>query len=132
MNNPDSPTYTLTLNSAQADAVLSSVELLMRARLNQPGWIVEELLDWGAPDPDFFAKRDEAQRHLKLAFDALFRGVDPATIKDAKWYRLYNLYQVLRKAIHDAEFPDVCGVWAYDPVQMTAEPLPKCEWKVTK
>ena len=117
--------YTLTLNSDQARAVLSSVDLLMRLKINQPEELIWYLLDVG--EGDFCTRRDEARPHLRLAFEVFFR--DKQTGKDELWYRLYNLYQVLRKAVHDAEHPETTGVDSYEPLRFTDEPLPQCEWE---
>lgn len=123
------PEYTLHLNSAQAHATLSAVELLMRLKIGQYEEIPFALLDLG--DDAFCEKRDNAKPLLCEAFRALSpdgRGVHWE--KDRDWYRLYNLYQSIRYAIHNAEHPDSIGVDSNPPIQFTPEePIPQCEWR---
>lgn len=125
-------TYTLTLNSDQARELRKAVELLMRLKINQPEEItravLDEMLEDKRIDIDTFCKRrDKANDHLKAAFDALFPHWGEIR-KDKEWYRLYNIYQVVRYAIHEAENPEGKGVDSYPPTQFTDEPMPKCEW----
>ena len=121
--------YTLTLTSDQAHEALKAIELLMRLKLGQFDNLPFALLDIGAKD--YCDKRDKAAPHLEAARQAYYGDRTPADEdwKDSEWYRLYNLYQVLRKAIHDAEHPDTIGVDSYDPMQFTDEPLPQCAWE---
>lgn len=120
--------YTLYLNSDQAHETLKAVELLMRLKLNQYEQIPYNLLDLA--DKEYCDKRDEAKPLLEQAFKALFKGKRDDEWKDDEWYRLYNLYQVIRKAIHDAEHPSSTGVDANDPIRFTDEPLPKCDFTI--
>ena len=120
------PEYTLTLNSEQAREIVKAVELLMRLKLNQAFSFCDSVASW----EDFnTGKWQEARRYVELALSLLFENKEPHTWKDNEWYRLYNIYQVLRKAIHDAEHPDTTGVDSYDPLQITDEPLPKIRWE---
>ena len=115
--------YTLKMNSDQARACLNAVELLMRLKLNQAftfndsicGWNVDDWNDW-----------HEATRHVETALGLLFKCREPETWKDPEWYRLYNLYQVIRYQVHMAENPTGTGVDSYPPIQFTDEPLPEC------
>ena len=128
--------YTLTLDSSQAAELLKAVELLMRLKINQP-----EEITWMVMPDDYFTedgvvdskrfdnyikRRDEANVYLRKAFALMFP--DGCT-KDTEWYRLYNLYQVIRYARHEAEFPDSTGVDSYPPIKLTDEPMPKCTWR---
>ena len=129
--------YKLTLNSSQARTVLKAVELLMRLKINQPKEIIWDVMDTdpNRRDPDFFKHRDIAERLLVHAFDEIFylklnkMVLNESEWKDAEWYRLYNTYQVMRKALHDAENPEGDGFDAYPPMQFTEEPLPGIEWR---
>ncbi len=124
--------YVLTLNSQQARETLKAVELLMRLKINQPEEISRAVLD-GMYDrigcDEFCMRRDDANVYMRLAFNVIFQRSDEVR-KDQEWYRLYNLYQVIRKAIHDAEHPEGTGVDSYEPRAFTDEPLPKIEWKI--
>jgi hypothetical protein len=123
--------YVLTLNSEQARETLKAVELLMRLKLNQPEGISRAVLDGmyeRIGSDEFCKRRDVADMYIKFAFRAIFPRWGEEK-KDTEWYRLYNLYQVLRKAIHDAENPNGNGVDSHKPIQFTEEPLPKIEWK---
>ena len=123
--------YILTLNSDQAQEALKAIELLMRLRLGQYDQIPFAVLD--ISDDGFCNKRDRAEPLLQFAFDAMSPEGHPSNhwyAKDDEWYRLYNLYQVIRYAIHQAEHPDSAGVDSYPPIQMTNEPMPVCEWRL--
>lgn len=119
-------TYTLTMSSGQLREASKAIELLMRLKLGQYDQLHWALLD--IMDEDFCEKRDEAEFHLKAAFQALFRGKKSTEWKDHEWHVLYDLYQVIRKAIHDAEYPDSIGVDSYPPMCTAVEPMAKCEW----
>ena len=118
--------YNLTLNSSQAHEILKAVELLMRLKINQSFTFTDTVATW---DVQCHNNLREARRYVELALGILFEGKDSSTWKDAEWYRLYNLYQVIRKAIHDAEHPDSPGVDSQEPIQFTSEPLPKIRWE---
>ena len=125
------PEYTLTLNSDQAHEVLKAVELLMRLKLNQPGEITRNLLDSMYKRigiDEYCRRRSLSDPYLKLAFKSIF-PTDDDIRKDDEWYRLYNLYQALRYAIHEAEHPNSIGVDSAPPMQFTSEPLPGWGWK---
>jgi len=128
--------YTLTLDSTQAAELLKAIDLFMRLKINQPEnitWMVmpdDYFAENGAVDSkrfdDYIKRRDNANVYLREAFALMFpRG----STKDQEWYRLYNLYQVIRYARHEAEFPDSTGVDSYPPMQFTDEPMPKCTWR---
>lgn len=119
--------YTLTLNSDQAHETLKAVELLMRLKIRQFDALPYNVI--GIERDDYCVKRDEAKPHLD-ALERIFFPNWQDIKKDAEWYRLYNLYQVLRYAIHEAEHPQTIGVDSYPPVQFSDEPLPMCEWTV--
>ena len=120
--------YTLTMSKEQAHEVLNAVELLMRLKLNQYEVLPYTLIN--LDDPEYCEKRDDAIPLLRAGFNTLYRGKRSDEWKDQQWHRLYDLYQVLRKAIHDAEHPDTIGVDS-GPVMCTAgEPMAKCEWGV--
>ena len=120
------PSYRLTLNKTQAHTALKAIELMLRLKLNQPEEIPFALI---LNEEDFCERRDNAKPLLEAAFNIMYKGRDntDASWKDAEWYRLYNMYQVLRKAIHDAEHPDSKGVDSYPPIAFTEEPLPGIE-----
>lgn len=119
--------YVLTMNSDQLLTCLKAVELLMRLKICQYEELPFELCDLS--DPDFCDRRDDAKQYLRLAFDEMFRGKAPGTWKDARWHRLYGLYQVMRKARHDAEYPESKGVDSYDPISTDGEKLPGISWR---
>ena len=122
--------YQLFMNSEQARETLKAVEFLMRLKLKQYDVIPYNLLEMGSTD--YWWKRDMAAPYFKQAFEIYFKEVKPEEYKDDEWYRLYNLYQVLRKAIHDAENPLSTGVDSYEPMQFTDEPLPGCSFTRVK
>ena len=118
--------YTLTLNSDQARETLKAVELLMRLKLNQAFTFSDSVVGWDTKD---WEGLHTATKKVEEALSILFKDRESGKWKDDEWYRLYNLYQVIRKAIHDAEHPETTGVDSYDPIQFTDEPLPKIRWK---
>jgi hypothetical protein len=120
----DNVEYVLHLNPDQAHETLKAVELLMRLKLNQYKELPFNLIPLG--DGDFCKRRDGANENLEAAFKYIFPTLESQK-KDQEWYRLYNLYQVLRKAIHDVERPTSCGVDSYPPIRLTEEPLPTCD-----
>ena len=120
-----------------AGECLKAVELMLRLKLNQPEEITRAVmledywennkLDKNKFD-EFIKRRDEADDALKIAFSYIFPTWDDVK-KDTEWYRLYNIYQVIRYAIHEAEHPQTTGLDSYPPTQFTAdEPLPGCSW----
>ena len=127
--------YTLILNSDQAKEIGYAVEILMRMKINQPEEISRAVLE-GIYDKigfeEYLRRRNEADEHLKRAFAAMFPDLSEIR-KDNEWYKLYNLYQVIRYAVHQAENPESKGVDSYPPIQFTDdEPLPECKWKKVK
>ena len=118
--------YTLTLNSEQARETLKAVELLMRLKLNQAFTFSDSVVGWDTKD---WKGIHTATKKVEEALSILFKDREPEKWKDDEWYRLYNLYQVIRKAIHDAEHPETPGVDSYDPIKFTDEPLPKIRWE---
>lgn len=126
--------YILTLTPAQAKTVNKAVELLMRLKINQPEEIPRAVMDsmYERIGCDEFCKRrDQANNFLKLAFLMMFTSWDEVK-KDPEWYRLYNVYQVIRYAIHNVENPDGVGVDAREPMAFTDEPLPMIEVRRAK
>lgn len=118
--------YTLTLSQNQAHEVLTAVELLMRLKLGQYQELVYTLCD--IYNPEKTIQISVIDDILKQAFNLMNKDKTPAEYKDDEWHRLYDIYQVLRKAIHDAETPDADGVDSYPPFQTAKEPLPSIKW----
>lgn len=129
--------YKLIMNSSQARTVLKAVELLMRLKINQPKEIIWDVMDTetNRKDPEFYEHRENAEKLLEQAFNQIFAfklsypRLTDADWKDAEWYRLYNTYQVIRHALHDAENPEGDGIDKEEPMQFTEEPLPGIEWR---
>lgn len=125
-------TYTLTLTSSQLRAVCNAVELLMRLKINQPEEIPRGALNWGngLSVEEWCRRRDKAEPLLRQAFKELFPTWEDVK-KDEQWYRLYNLYQVTRYALHETETPEGKGVDSYPPWNAGGvdEPMPKCEFR---
>ena len=130
--------YKLIMNSSQARTVLKAVELLMRLKINQPKEIIWDVMDTetNRKDPEFYEHRESAEKLLEQAFNQMFAfklsypRLTYVDWKDAEWYRLYNTYQVIRHALHDAENPEGDGIDKEEPIQFTEdEPLPGIEWR---
>lgn len=119
--------YILAMNSEQAHTLLKAVDLLMRLKLGQYKEISFALLD--ITKEDFCHRRDLADEKLEEAFAILYDGKKDGEWKNAEWYRLFNLLQAVRYQVHLAEHPDTKGVDSYPPMQMTDEPIPKCEYR---
>lgn len=124
------PGYTLTMSNEQTKAVLKSVELLMRLKINQPGEIPRAALNWGngLSVDEWCRRRDKAEPLLRQAFNELFPTWQDVK-QDEEWHRLYDLLQVIRYAIHEAENPSGTGVDSYPPRCTTYEKMAKCEWR---
>ena len=118
--------YTLTLNSEQAKETIKAVEFLMRLKLKQFDVLPYNVIDIARKD--YCEKRDAAKPLLDQLEYVFFPTWDEVK-KDDEWYRLYNLYQVLRYAVHCAENPQGVGVDSYPPIKFTDEPLPECKWR---
>lgn len=119
--------YKLTLTSAQMAEIHKAVELLMRIKLGQYQELIYDLCD--IKDAKKAVRISEADTILKQAFAIIYENKKPSEYKDAEWFILYDLYQVLRKSIHDAEYPYRPGLDDSEPMHFSKEPLPKCEWK---
>lgn len=117
--------YRLTMTPEQAREVSRACELYMRLKLGQYEELPFALMDLS--DKDFAEKRDEAKKYLKPGFDAMLKGRPFDKAKDAQWHTLYNLHQVVRHAIWQAEFPGTGGVWSYEPMDMGDVGLAKIE-----
>jgi hypothetical protein len=119
-------TYILTMSSSQCHAVCESVEFLMRLRMAQTDEIPRHVLEWGKglSVDEWCRRRDEAEPLLNAAFRILF----PSWTETRRDDRLYDLYQVMRKAIRDTEYPETTGVDSYPLMQTAEEPMAKCEW----
>ena len=115
----DNVEYILTLNTNQAKETLHAIELLMRLKLGQYQELSSALIN--VKNNDFIKRSNAMDSIIRTGFVYIDKE------KDEEWYRLYNLYQVLRKAIHDVEWPDMFGVDGDKPIQFTKEPLPKIE-----
>lgn len=117
--------YTLTLNSVQAKEIDNTLELLMRWKLKQPGYMTDYLLDFS--DNNYNEKHNKIQSLLKKAMDIAMPN--EFVRKDKEWYTLYNIHQAIRYAIHEAEHPETKGVDAYPPLNLgPGEPPPACTW----
>ena len=124
--NTDNVEIVLHLNQQQAQEVLKATELLLRLKLGQFKELAFNLLDISADD--FCEKRDAAEEPLKSAADIFFKCKKPEVRKDSEWYRLYNLFQVLRKAIWtSAGRDDKLSEIGASIFQFTEEPIPKCD-----
>ena len=131
--------YILTLNAAQAREVQNALDAIMRWMLKQPEIMREDLpdrLDW-SKGPEFdasLAKRNAATDLLKAANDLMcpydfYKDADKP-LKDDQWHRIYNIYQVIRHAIWEAESDhEHWTVASGEPFPSGDEPLPKIEWK---
>ena len=112
--------YKLTLSTEQARSADKAIELFLRLKIGQ-----FEEIPWavrGGDHPEEFCrKRDEAKQYL----DAL-RNIYGAQ-KDDEWHRLYDLHQVIRKAIHDVEHPETTGVDSYPVVCTASEKMARME-----
>ena len=118
--------YTLIMPDEQCHETLKAVELLMRLKLGQYQELIYTLCD--IYNPKLSKTISEADSILKTAFEKMNKHKKTTEYKDEEWYRLYNIYQVLRKAIHDAEHPEGQGLDSYEPMRLTEEPLPIVKW----
>ena len=114
--------YRLTLSTAQARAADKAIELLLRLKIGQFEHIPEAVQDWTEDVDAFCRRRDEARPLL----DALRVVFNPYS-KDDEWHRLYDLHQVIRKAIHDTENPEGRGVDSYPPMCTAGEKMARME-----
>ena len=114
--------YRLTLSSEQARAADKAIELLLRLKIGQYDVIPENVMDMTADVDSYCKHRDAAKPHL----DALRVVFNPYS-KDDEWHRLYDLHQVIRKAIHDAEHPEAVGVDSYPVVNTCGEKMARME-----
>lgn len=123
-------TYTLVMSKEQCHELTKAIDFLMRLKLNQYREIPSTLLDWGAGIgvDEYCKRRDGAEKYLELAFREIFPTWEDVK-KDKIWNRLYDLLQVIRKAIHDAEHPGTTGVDSYEPMCTAGEKMAKCEWR---
>ena len=116
--------YQLELSQTQMKETLKAVELLMRLKIGQYQELVYDLCD--IHDPDKTIDVDTIDGLFKKAFDFMNKDKKPNEYKDKEWYVLYDVFQVLRKSVHDSEHPTVD---VYDLFQLSTEPLPKCTWE---
>lgn len=125
--------YTLTLKSKQAKEIQNALEVIMRWKLRQPSIVMEYLpnrLSWKNDFDDYLKKRDEITEYLEKANDiAIPKLENNNTLKDEQWDRIYNIFQVIRHAIQQAEYPDSKGVDSYPPFPSGNEPLPEIKWE---
>lgn len=119
--------YTLTMDKEQLSETLKAVEFLMRMKLAQCNEIPFALLD--AAQEDFCERRDGAKPLFEAAFAELFKGKPDTEWKDDEWHVLYDLYQVMRYARHEAEYPDSKGVDSYEPICTAGKPMATCQWR---
>ena len=128
--------YTLKLTSEQAKEIEYAVELLMRWKLKQENIVTWLLLNHDEESSDdqsasvFCRKRDAMTPALKAAMDIQYS--DKNIHKDHEWHVLYNIFQSVRKAIHDAEHPWTEGVDSYPPIDPLDIGIPACTWKKTE
>ena len=124
------PEYTLTMCSETAREINKAVELLMRWKLKQDDIVTSMVLDFA--DKEYCDKRDKIKPLMKMAMETAMPEppVGFAKLKDDEWYLLYNVYQSIRYAIHEAEHPDSTGVDSYPPIPTGGQPIPKCEWRM--
>lgn len=115
--------YRLTLSTAQARAADKAIELLLRLKIGQYDVIPENVMDMTADVDSYCKHRDAAKPHLA----ALQRVFETYYHKDDEWHRLYDLHQVIRKAIHDAEHPGTVGVDSYPVVCTAGEKMARME-----
>lgn len=114
--------YTLTLTSAQAKVIDKAVELLLRLKLGQYEELPFVLMDINLKD--FGDRIQDTKPALKTAFDIMAGG--SLWTKDQEWHRLYDIHQVIRHAIHNAEHPNATwSVAAFEPICTSGEALPK-------
>ena len=118
--------YKISVSSAQLKEITKSVELLMRLKLGQYRELTYSLCDIYKEPTE---KLDAVDDVLRNAFNIINKDKKPTEYKDNEWFILYDIFQVLRKAIHDVEHPEGTGVDSYEPLQMSLEPLPKCTWE---
>ena len=112
--------YVMTLNTDQLQEILKAVEILMRIKLKQPDLITTHLIPQDLETSEYVRRREKVIEHLKVAFDYMI----PEVKKDEEFYRLYNILQAGRYAIHEAEHPETNGVDSYPPIRMGSGPLP--------
>ncbi len=133
--------YTITLTSKQALEVQNALEAIMRWKLKQPEIMREYLpdrLNWnhGADFDISLEKRNAATELLKAANNLMIPynytnwNTEPP-LKDEQWYRIYNIFQVIRHAIWEAERDHTYySVDGQEPFSSGGEEdLPKIEWK---
>ena len=123
--------YTITLSPNQIHAVKDAVELLMRLKINQPHEITRCIMDINACENKedikaWIDRRDQANKYLDQAFMYIYPDWEHVK-KDDLWHCLYDIYQVMRYAIHEVENPNSTGVDSYPPFQSGKEPLPKIQ-----
>lgn len=129
--------YTITLSTAQAKEIQDALEAIMRWKLKQPEIMREYLpdkLNW-SPAGDFnnnIRLINTATELLRLANNIMIPYVsnsDPS-LKDEQWNRIYNIFQVIRHAIWEAESDKKSyNVAAGEPMKYGKEDLPKIEWR---
>lgn len=119
--------YIITMTSDQLHKTLKSVELLMRLKLGQYQELVYNLCD--IRDPKLAERISEADDILKNAFMLINKDKKPSEYKDEEWNVLYDIFQILRKAVHDAEYPESSSIDAFPPIQCSKQPMPKVEWR---
>lgn len=115
------PMYTMTVSSEQARAIDKAVELLLRLKIGQFDVLPYSLMVLGSEG--YCERRDAAKPYL----DCLERVFAACNHKDDEWHRLYDLHQVIRKAIHDAEHPGTVGVDSYPVVCTAGEKMARME-----
>ena len=115
------PMYAMTVSSEQARAIDKAVELLLRLKIGQFDVLPQNLMVLGSEG--YCEHRDAAKPYL----DGLEQVFSTYYHKDDEWHRLYDLHQVIRKAIHDAEHPETVGVDSYPVVCTAGEKMARME-----
>jgi len=115
------PMYAMTVSSEQARAIDKAVELLLRLKIGQFDVLPQNLMVLGSEG--YCEHRDAAKPYL----DKLEQVFSTYYHKDDEWHRLYDLHQVIRKAIHDAEHPETVGVDSYPVVCTAGEKMARME-----
>ena len=124
--------YVLTLTPEQEYIVEQALELLARLHIGQFERIAELLCD--PRDTDYCKRRDLARDLLRLAAIVVF-GRNACNYPDVKKKReehelAWTIYSVLRYTRSWRENPKGGITVNYDePLNLTGEPMPKCEIK---
>lgn len=127
--------YVLSMDSKEAKEIQNALEAIMRWMLKQPEIMREYLpdrLDWKDDFDGSLKIRDAATEYLKKANNLLVPYDWKTPIKTEQWYRIYNIYQVIRHAMWEAESNKSSWcVSADEPIDFAGIGLPKIIWRKT-